>query len=87
MRDKPGHDGESDANSEPPLNRSYRGGSISRAPRVRARISSSGAARPKSVKARRTASTVEPNTCLRFSRAQVLEPAIVSSDPWKCGIT
>ena len=66
---------------------SYRGGSISRAPRVRARISSSGAARPKSVKARRTASTVEPNTCLRFSRAQVLEPATIFSDPWKCGIT
>ena len=56
---------------------------MSRAPRVRARISSSGAARPKSVNARRTASTVEPNTCLRFSRAQMLEPAIVSSEPWK----
>jgi hypothetical protein len=24
---------------------------------------------------------------LRFSRAQVCEPAIVVSDPWKCGIT
>ena len=54
---------------------------------VRARMASSGTSLPKSVKARRTASTVEPNTCLRFSRAQVCEPVIVVSYPWKCGIT
>lgn len=61
--------------------------STSRAPSVRARIASSGAAWPKSVNARFTASIVEPNTCLRFSRAHVLEPAIVVSESWKCGIT
>jgi hypothetical protein len=56
-------------------------------PIVRARIASSGTSAPWSVKARFTASTVGPNTCLRFSRAQVLEAAIGSSEDWKTGIT
>ncbi len=43
-------------------------------------LKSSGTAAPKSVKARRTASGVEPNTCLRFSRAQAIEPVGSSSE-------
>ena len=57
-----------------------------RAPTVRER-NSSGTSRPTSVKAFFTAATVGPNTALRFSRDQAFEPTMVSSEPWKRGMT
>ena len=62
-------------------------GSKSRAPSVRARIASSGASRPWSVNARFTASVAGLKIVLRFSRAQVFDPMIGSSEPWNTGIT
>jgi len=58
----------------------------SRAPGVRAR-NSSGASRPASVKAFFTAATLGPKMPLRLSLAHWFELTIVSSEPWKRGIT
>src|SRR5262249_6615615 len=77
---------EPDRPAAPDHARSASSAPTSAAPGVRA-VKPLGTGLPASVKALRIAATLGPKMVLRLERHQALEPATVSSEPWKRGIT